>query len=219
MHNKAGDMELLMVSPVHRPTIILGSGPSARPPSNPQGWALFTVNGSQALATGWGLGDPDVTLFGTTVLGMRASNREAQRVLRGRRTRLLVMVSDGSNPLVHRFNLWRTGYHCDRSLMLTTRQRAEIFGAVLGKTLDPALKPSNGVFLALIALYLGAPEIMMTGFSLSSAGHGYNTANHTRHHKEADAAVLGEMARLALPVSTNDLRFSHESGLALRAAP
>lgn len=198
-----------------RPAVVLGSGPNARPPDGVEDWALLTVNGSQSLAAGWAKSDPDMTLFGTTVLGMRPSNREAQAVLRGRHTRLLVMVRDGSNPLLHSFNLWRIGYRYDRRVLLTTAQRAEIFESVLGKALGSVAKPSNGIFLVLIALHLGAPKVLMTGFSLSKAGHGYNEANHPRNHAGADASILAELARREAPVFANDAEFANESGLRL----
>lgn len=198
-----------------RPAIVLGSGPSARPPADLPQWALLTVNGSQALAAGWSRSDPDLTLFGTTVLGMRASNRAAQAVLRGRHTRLLVMVRDGSNPLLHSFNLWRTGYRYDQRVLLSTADRAAIFEAVLGSALASVAKPSNGIFLVLIALYLGAPKVLMTGFSLSTAGHGYNQSSHPRNHAGADAGILAELARRGAPVFTNNEQFARESGLRL----
>lgn len=201
-----------------RPAIVLGSGPQARPPADAGEWALLTVNGSQALAAGWAKSDPDLTLFGTTVLGMRKSNRAAQAVLRGRHTRLLVMVRDGSNPLLHSFNLWRIGYRYDRRVLLSTSQRGEIFEAVLGKSLGSVAKPSNGIFLVLIALHLGAPKVLMTGFSLSKAGHGYNDANHPRNHAGADAEILAELARREAPVFANDPEFARESGLRLLPA-
>lgn len=198
-----------------RPAIVLGSGPKAQPPDRQQDWALFTVNGSQTLAAGWTKPDPDMTLFGTTVLGMRESNRAAQAVLRGRHTRLLVMVRDGSNPLLHSFNLWRIGYRYDRRVLLTTAQRASMFEAVLGKSMGSVAKPSNGIFLALIALHLGAPKVLMTGFSLSKAGHGYNAANHPRNHAGADARILAELVRRDAPIFANDPEFASESGLRL----
>lgn len=198
-----------------RPAVVLGSGPNARPPDGVENWALLTVNGSQSLAAGWVKSDPDLTLFGTTVLGMRPSNREAQAVLRGLHTRLLVMVRDGSNPLLHSFNLWRIGYRYDRRVLLSTTQRASVFEAVLGKSLGSVAKPSNGIFLVLIALHLGAPKILMTGFSLSQAGHGYSAANHPRNHAGADGSILAELARRGAPVFANDPDFARESGLRL----
>lgn len=198
-----------------RPAIVLGSGPNSRPPADARDWALLTVNGSQALSAGWPVSDPDMTLFGTTVLGMRKSNRAAQAVLRGRHTRLLVMVRDGSNPLVHSFNLWRIGYRHDRRVLLSTAQRADLFEAVLGKSLGSVAKPSNGIFLVLIALHLGAPKVLMTGFSLSKAGHGYNASNHPRNHAGADADILAELVRREAPVFANDPDFARESGLRL----
>jgi len=87
--------------------------------------------------------------------------------------------------------------------------------AALGDAYDRGRPPSNGIFLALLALHLGARRILMSGFSLSRTGHAYNTLNLRRVHIEGDTLALRRIAGLGLPIFTNDERFSRESGLPL----
>ena len=200
--------------PIARQALVLGAGPNAAPPPGfPNDWMLLTVNGSQAIAKAWGAPRPDLTLFGTTVLGRHPSNRAAQAVLRGAGTDCLVMVSEGFHRFGDRLNLWRIGYRFGSLRWLSRAERRAILAAVLGE--EASLKPSNGIVLAIIALSLGCPRVVMTGFSLSSAGHAYNDLNHPRNHVDADAAVLAEIVRRKLPVFTNDPRFAAETGLSL----
>ena len=93
--------------------------------------------------------------------------------------------------------------------------RGRIMQGLLGDAYDERQPPSNGVFLALLALHLGANRILMSGFSLSKTGHAYNTLNLDRRHLDGDTAALRRIVALGLPVFTNDERFSRESGLPL----
>lgn len=212
----AGGGEVLTLPPglprLDAPTLVLGSAPGARAPSGLAGWHLVSVNASQVVADGWGLPVPILTLFGTTVLGMRASDRAAQQALRGKRTQCLVMMRDGSNGLVHEFNLWRMRYGYDHRVRLTTHDRLEMLRAMLGEDIAN-LKPSNGIVLALLALRLGAPSVVMAGFSLQQSGHAYNTANHPRNHVDADRAVLRAVEAQGLPIATTSDDLAEQTGL------
>lgn len=196
------------------PALVVGSAPGARCPNDVAGWHLLSVNASQVVAEGWGLDVPALTLFGTTVLGMRPSNRAAQRVLSGRHTRCLVTMEDGSNRLVHEFNLWRMGYRYDRRTGLDTPSRFAMLSSMVGSDLAQ-MKPSNGIVLALLALFLGAPRVVMAGFSLEQTGHAYNSENHPRNHVDADSEVLRGIAARQFPVATTSLQIAEATGLTL----
>lgn len=201
---------------VDKPALVVGSGPNASLSEDlVDRSALLTVNASQAGKPSTLTRAPDVTLFGTTVLGLRPANRAAQRALRRLHTHHLVLIRDDSNPLVHNFNLWRSGYRYDRLTILSTEDRYAIIVDLLGEVVGTNAKPSNGIVLALLALHVGAPRVVMTGFSLSKDGHSYNTANHYRGHLDSDRAVLAEIRHRGLPIVTNDPAFAEEGGLAL----
>jgi hypothetical protein len=86
---------------------------------------------------------------------------------------------------------------------------------LLGDAYDASKPPSNGIFLALLALHLGASRILMSGFSLSRIGHAYNTLDLPRRHVDGDTLALRRIVQSGLPIFTNDERFARESGLPL----
>lgn len=197
------------------PVLVLGSAPGAIPPADLFGRRVLTVNASQVTAAGWGVERPDVTLFGTTVLGLRPSNRAAQLVLAGRGTGCLVRMSDGSTTVIHDFNLWRMRYKADRVASLDVAARRRLLAHLVGEEIAQRYKPSNGVYLVALALALGATDVVMAGISLTVAGHAYNNANHPRHHVDADRAVLQALVASGLSISTTSADFAAESGLPL----
>jgi hypothetical protein len=194
------------------PALVVGSAPGARCPGDVAGWHLLSVNASQVVAEEWGLDRPALTLFGTTVLGMRPSNRAAQNVLRGHKTGCLIVMRDGSNRLVHEFNLWRMGYHYERRAWLDTDTRLAMLRSMVGDELA-RMKPSNGIVLALLALFLGAPRVVMAGFSLGQTGHAYNAANHPRNHVDADREVLRGIVARQLPITTTSAELAAATGI------
>lgn len=198
---------------------VLGSGPgSSAPPAS--GWATATVNGSQALLQGLGLpARPTLTLMHNTLIKSRLhSNIAARKVLRGLATGHLVMM-DREPSFKHRclarIRLWALGYRYDTLTLLDYGARQRIIAQMLQQPYDSEQHPSNGIFLALLVLHLGAASVLMSGFSLSRGGHAYNTHNFPREHVNADLLALQRMAELGLPVFTNDPVFSVESGLPL----
>ncbi len=195
------------------PVLVLGSAPGAVPPADLQTRRLLTVNASQVIAEGWGMPRPDMTLFGTTVLGLRPSNRAAQQVLRRRETGCLVRMSDGSRTLIHDFNLWRMRYIADRVVSLDIPTRRGLIASLVGDELAQRFKPSNGVYLVALALALGATDVVMAGFSLTVSGHAYNNENHPRHHIDADREVLRGMVAAGAPIATTSQEFAKKSDL------
>ena len=195
------------------PVLVLGSAPGAIPPPDLENRRLLTVNASQVIAEGWGRQRPDMTLFGTTVLGLRPANRAAQQVLKRRGTGCLVRMTDGSTTLIHDFNLWRMQYMADRVVPLDIAARRGLLANLVGDAIAQRYKPSNGVYLAALALALGATDIVMVGFSLTSAGHAYNSANHPRNHVDADREVLLALVAAGVPITTTSREFAETSGL------
>jgi len=204
-----------------RQVFALGSAPeSFAPPAGSGAWSIVTVNGSQAVLERLGLpATPLMSLMNRSVLKSSiASGSAAREVLRGLSTDNLVVMS---HEVTHkqrmlialRLGLLRYRY---RSLtVLDMSQRSQIMAGLLGDAYDEHDPPSNGIFLALLALHLGASRILMSGFSLSKAGHAYNNLNLRRRHLDGDAAALRRIVASRLPVFTNDECFSRESGLPL----
>ena len=199
----------------------LGSAPDSLPPPAGSGaWSVVTVNGSQVVLERLGLAAlPVLTLMNRSVLKSSIRTGIAARaVLRGLSTRHLVVVSHKvgrKHRLLTALRLAWLRYRYRSLTLLSIEQREQIMASMLGEAYDRNRPPSNGVFLALLALHLGASRILMSGFSLSRAGHAYNTLNMRRGHVDGDTAALRRFVELDFPIFTNDERFSRESGLPL----
>ena len=95
-------------------------------------------------------------------------------------------------------------------------ERSRIAYKVLGEYVaigSGEQKISTGIFAALIAFYLGANPVILSGFSFSANGHAYNTFKHKRNHISADKTALLLARKKGLPFYASDSKFSLESGL------
>ena len=59
----------------------------------------------------------------------------------------------------------------------------------------------------------------MTGFSLTQDGLAYNDMNMKRSHANDDKEIILKIIEKKLPIFTNDLVFSNESGLPVLETP
>ncbi|WP_153114685.1 hypothetical protein [Rhodocyclus tenuis] len=199
----------------------LGSAPgSIFPPDNGEPWTIATVNGSQAVLGTFGIsGSPKFTVFNTSLIKSSfKTNVATRKALRGLGTENLIVLSD-ENALRKRLHikllLFFLRYRYGTLKLLNTMRRVEVMEEVLQMSLADAEKPSNGIFLAFLALHLGARRVVMSGFSLSKAGHAYNKLNFLRGHVDADRFVLARAVSIGLPIFTTDSEFSAESGVPL----
>ena len=204
-----------------RQVFALGSAPESFPPPAEGGaWAIITVNASQAILERLGLpATPMLSLMNRSVLKSTIrSGIAAREVLRGLSTENLVVVSHEvtrKQRLIIALRLWGLRYRYRSLTVLDMSHRSRIMQELLGDAYDERMPPSNGIFLALLALHLGASRILMSGFSLSKTGHAYNELNLARGHLDGDTAALRRIVVLGLPIFTNDERFAGESGLPL----
>lgn len=193
---------------------VLGSAPKFIIPSSMQGLRLLTVNGSQFKL---GQRTPDLTLFNTSLVKSSfLANMEARKVLRGLKTKNLIVLT-GNSGWRKRFHvlycLFRLGYKASRLHLMNSRTREAVLKNFLGLEMKSPHLPSNGVFLAILACYLGANSVLMGGFSFSQSGHSYNKLNLERGHVDADRVVLSRVLELGLPIFAIDSDFARDSGL------
>jgi hypothetical protein len=200
---------------VEGPAFVLGSAPDPVPLRDTSGkWTLATVNGSQTIAAAWGL-QPEITLFGFSFVHTTAANAETRKVLSGKGTRQLLCIGARKHYFHYRRLTREMGYTYDRLTMISTEDRTGITEQVTGVGGEETGKASNGIFLALLCLHLGASQVVMGGFSLTQHGHAYNDKGLPREHIDADRTVLARSLKAGLRIATNDPRFSAESGLPL----
>lgn len=198
-----------------RQAYVLGSGPgSAPPPGDLAAWSIMTVNASQVLLDAWGVHVPHYTLFNIELLSRKGGSCEAARaLLKGRRTRRLVVIEDPGLVWRTKLRLFLLRYRYDGFSAMTPRQRIQIVSSVLGADISEQSKPSNGIFLAFLALHMGASRVLMSGFSFTQKGHAYNTLGHRRKHVDEDRDLLARAIAADLPICTNSRQFSFESGV------
>ena len=197
------------------PVFVLGSAPDPVPlRDRSRKWTLATVNGSQTVAAAWGL-RPELTLFGLSFVHTTPANAEARKVLSGKGTHQLLCIGARKHYFHYKRLTRELGYTYDRLTIMTPKDRADITRRLIGVSDDETGRASNGIFLALLCLYLGAPQVVMGGFSLTQHGHAYNDKGLRREHIDADRAVLALALKAGLRIATNDPRFSAESGLPL----
>jgi hypothetical protein len=195
---------------------VLGSAPKYTIPKSINSFRVLTVNGSQFKLEGF---IPDLTLFNTSLIKSSfLANIEARKALEGLRTkRLIVVVGKISwRKRVHvLYRLFRLGYKSERLHLMESDGRERVLKSLLGLDMKSPSLPSNGVFLAVLACYLGASEVLMSGFSFSQAGHSYNNLSLGRGHVDADRIVLNRVLELGLPIFAIDHDFARDSGLRL----
>ncbi len=201
-----------------RPTLVFGSAPRS---TLPPGWRiddpLVTINASQVPAEALGLPEPTLTVLSADTLGELESNREAQRVLAGRRTRNLLVVAHPAEWAERGPGLKAMGYSAARLYRVTPRFRSRVVRAATGDDAGRGdaehVKVSNGVYAICQALALGAPEVVVAGFSLTSGGHAYNALEHKRLHVGPDGRAFAALAERAPNVYAASELLAAELGL------
>lgn len=108
----------------------------------------------------------------------------------------------------------------DHSFPISTRDRRVVLGEVLGYNLWGTYshfpRVSNGIFMSALALWCGASEAVLIGFSLNSQ-HAYSTDSQLRSRLNVreDARYLERVVELNLPISTTSRKLANDFRLSL----
>ncbi|TPM59183.1 hypothetical protein FJ959_09965 [Mesorhizobium sp. B2-2-4] len=202
------------------PALVMGSAPNFRlPQGHDADWALVTVNASQLLAETVGLPVPDIAVIRRGIF-VDASEQDFYKrdLLRGRQAKHLIIpvwpdVEDKLKAGCRTFN-----YRYETLQALTKWQLANVVWQLSGKYhmfRGWHRKISTGAFAIILARFAGFAPVVVSGFSLSQAGHGYDTRNAFRYHANEDAALLRRVVRRGEPIYAEDKDFAAESGLPL----
>ncbi|MBZ9919083.1 hypothetical protein LB579_15290 [Mesorhizobium sp. BR1-1-7] len=202
------------------PALVMGSAPNFRlPQGHDADWALVTVNASQLLAETVGLPVPDIAVIRRGIF-VDASEQDFYKrdLLRGRQAKHLIIpvwpdVEDKLKAGCRTFD-----YHYETLQALTKWQLASVVWQLSGKYhmfRGWHRKISTGAFAIILARFAGFAPVVVSGFSLSQAGHGYDTRNAFRYHANEDAALLRRVVRRGEPIYAEDKEFATESGLPL----
>lgn len=202
------------------PCLVLGSAPTAvLPDGYASGWNYISVNAAQAIGERLGAGTPLMTVFAGRMLGGdNATNREGQEVLRGLGTKHVVFLERRNGVELARQRLATMQYTFHTITPASPSQRAKLVKEVLGQHLmlrGGPNKISTGMWSVALALHQGAAPVVMSGFSLTKAGHGYNSSNRRRNHVDHDRTAMAIIASRRMPVYAADAALAEESGLRL----
>jgi len=199
------------------PALVMASAPSATVPEGyGDGWALFCMNGSQAVGARFGLPRPDVALLRGRLFEGKQVDREAVAVLQDGHARL-VLVQNLDAPLSGiEAHLADLNYRYDRIRKLEDVERKAVIYAAYANPLSYLLyrrSISAGVVSAMMALAIGRAPVVLTGVSLTTGGHFYSSSNLPRSHIDQDRKALQIMARRNLPLFTTDIQLAELTGL------
>jgi hypothetical protein len=206
--------------PFDGPVLIVGSAPVSNLPKGFNSrFSVITVNGSQAVTAGWGLGPPDVTLMQLNQIeGTTANAQYVRKVLRGQRTRLLYVLRWRYGMARLRRGLAAFDYQYDELQQVSRYRRMALYESILGRQnieADIEMKFSGGVTAVLYAAASGAPAIIITGIDPASKGHIYNELALPRLHANTDREILQEIHAGGFPLYTADPRVATSLGLPL----
>ena len=200
--------------------LVIGSAPGARPPDGRlSDWTIISVNASQIIALDWGSKIPDFTIL-RDMSGRGPEDLKAREILAGRAAKTVVASSWSGDRKPFDVFLTEIGFSASSLTVLTEWQKqhvlyrtcraTSIFG--VGK-----LEVSNGIWAAVLAVFLGARKVAMTGISFTRNGHAYDTAVHARAHIDKDKIALGALSSRSGKVFAVDPAFSQELGIPLLA--
>jgi hypothetical protein len=211
---------ILRLPRVTGPALVMGSAPNFRlPKGHGADWALVTVNASQLLAETFGLPVPDIALIRRGIfVGKSEQDFYKRDLLQGRQAKHLIIPvwSDVEDKL--KAGCRTCNYRYDTLQALTKWQLANIVWRLSGKfhvSLGWHRKISTGALAIMLARFAGFAPVVVSGFSLSQAGHGYDSRNAFRYHADEDADLLRRVVRRGEPVYAEDRDFAAESGLPL----
>lgn len=195
---------------------VIGAAPELIPPPTRPGDRFLCANGSTRSAAELGVNHVDLTAvtgYATHMLTpLSKSNRAAWQ---GKRTTELIFIANGDSERHARRIFDEVGFLHDHFTALTIYERAAIIGDVVGD--DLAVGPrddrvSMGVFAAILAVWAGAEDLVLCGFSLMG-GHRSFSETSERQHAMGDARFFERIGRLPVRAGTTSRELQDQFGL------
>jgi hypothetical protein len=199
--------------------IVLGSAPNCDAPSFQADDVVVCVNGSAHNAERFGVDVPDGTFLVSHIFGRSSKHsRATYELLRGRRTKNLILVTGTLNFEKCTDGVRDIGLDYEFIDELSPFERAAIVGEACGMELGfgtLSQRVSTGVTTVICAIWAGAREVNLTGFSLRS-GHSYTNYASKRHHVGPDSLFFALCSERDFPVTTASQTLSRQFGISLR---
>lgn len=171
-----------------RPWLIFGAAPS---PTIPDGilntHARIDINNSGLTAQALGLGPADLTIRKKSKSWSEHPTLNTRGLIWYRSAPLLLMrLQLLMMPRVRVGSLMRFG-RVERDAIV------DLISGLKMRDAGERGKATNGVAAACYAIFVGIPEIVLCGVSLSQNGHSYNEKGRTRIQLEEDSLVLSRI--------------------------
>lgn len=193
---------------LERPWFILASGPDPTIPRDIADRALLVcINNAPATAARIGLGSPSLTF--------RNSNKEWKSVA-GCRLPLVLWMSNKIGMEVLWTKLFEARGIAGEIRAMHKDVREEVTRQYLGSRLDGVgamHKPSTGIFSVIYGLFVGAPEIILGGVTLSQDGYSYGTLPGIQKHRDEDYVAMQIIAERFPLVRTTEAEVAKGTGI------
>jgi len=184
--------------------LVVGSAPGARIPDRSRFDACICVNGSPWTAAQFGMQTTDMTV----VSGHKTKVRDFDVALatleawRGLHTNILLFVEVGDSAKHAQHIFAKTGFSYDTFHSIDSTARTEIIRRACGDEIAASsARVSNGIFAAIVAMWVGAQEIIFSGFSMKG-GHSYMAYETRRGHQEGDSHFFSSTGRFSCQITT-----------------
>lgn len=196
--------------------LVVGSAPDAIAPALDSIDKTICVNASAWNAREMGIRLPDMTVVaGFSTLLDKPVRVATQKVWRGLATRDLFFIEAGATASEGRRVLDQCGFDYRTFTSITQVGRAAIIGEVCGQELGLGRRDdriSNGMFAAALAMWAGAQEVVLAGFSMRG-GHAYIAGDTPREHQAGDDAFLRLATSLPARLRATGQELSQAYGL------
>jgi len=199
--------------------VVIGSAPVIEEVDRRDGDINICVNGSFHNAERLGVVDADAHFLVNYIFtqGNRAA-RTVYKMLQGRHFETCVVYSGTLSFAASVAGLREAGATYGSIHDISTHERAALTGDVCGIELGVGKledRVSNGVTTAICALWAGAREVHLAGFSLAG-GHSYTKFKSRRYHTRPDATFFALCKERRLPLTSASPELRERFGIPAR---
>lgn len=202
-----------------RRCIVIGSAPDAAIVSPSADDRVICVNASGWLAKRAGIASSTLTVLpGRSLANDNPVRSALAKAIEGLKTDWLLFVEVALSQSEAENVLNEAGMDFGRISTIDPLERAAILGEAwreeiaLGPGTKTDDKPSTGIFGASVAIWAGASELVLCGFSLQG-GHAYINGETPRAHVKGDRQFFSLARRLDCRISTTSEILSREFGI------
>lgn len=198
---------------LYRPWFVLASAPEPTIPSDiTRHAAIICVNNAGLTATRIGLPSAELTI---------SSRHKDWTPAEHLSLPLLLWVTNDTLWMYLRKRLKiavvsRKQFETRRHLRKTVRRGIE--ASLLGdeiQRIGKKHKPSTGIFAVLYGIFVGVPEIILSGFSIDTEGYSYGSLPGLQLHRDEDRFAMRMMASCYPSVRTTEIEVAKRTGIPL----